>query len=128
MSTSNADASGPELTREQIEVFASGLYQIAVCDGVDGREVEIVEEFLRDTGASELVAQLSKLDFDPARAYRVLETSWLRSLFLRAALLVVRADGVVSEPERETVKWIADAFGIAGGYDGLVDQLEGQSL
>jgi hypothetical protein len=116
------------LRRDQIKVIASGLYTLASSDAVDDREIQIIHEFLDDAGASDLKAQLPDLYFDPAGAYDALESSWLRSLFLRAALLLVRADGSVTEQERDTLDWMTMAFGVQGGYEGLVQAVEGQTL
>ena len=46
----------------------------------------------------------------------------------RAALLVIRQDGEVSDAEVETIDWMAEAFGIAGGYQGLIGRIEGEAL
>lgn len=119
---------GLGLTRKQIEVFAAGLYHIAACDGVEERELDIIREFLADAGAPDLSPELAGLTFDPVVAYNQLESTWLRSLFLRAALLVVRQDGEVSDAEVETIDWMAEAFGVQGGYKGLIGHLEGEAI
>ena len=119
---------GLGLSRNQIQVFAAGLYHIAACDGVDERELTIIREFLGDAGAPDLGDDLSALSFDPVTAYEALESTWLRSLFLRAALLVIRQDGEVSDAEVETINWMAEAFGVKGGYKALIQKIEGESL
>ncbi len=119
---------GLGLSRKQIRVFAAGLYHIAACDGLDDRELQIIREFLSDAGAPDLGDELEGLSFDPVQAYQALESTWLRSLFLRAALLVIRQDGEVSDAEVETIDWMAEAFGITGGYKELIGQIEGESL
>ena len=116
------------LTRPQIEAFAAGLYQIAACDEIHEKEVELIREFLTDTGAGELAAKLPVLYFDPAQSYAALESTWLRSLFLQSALLLVQVDGEVSENERDTIGWIARAFNIPGGYDAVAAHVQGASL
>lgn len=125
-----SDDKGFQLSREQVEVFAAGLYQLAACDGIDTKEVDVIFGFLEENGATDLMSSLPTLaeGFDPARAYRVLETTWLRTLFLRAGLLIVRSDGQVSESERDMIAWMAMAFGVQGGFDALVAQVEGQTL
>lgn len=115
-------------TRAQVKAFAAGLYHLAACDGVDDSEIAIIEEFVQDAGYPDLADQLASLDFDPVQAYQLFESSWLRGLFLRAALLVIKSDGSVSEQEIETLDFMAEAFGIEGGYEGLQKQVEGQSL
>ena len=123
-----AEGAGFGFTRAQVKAFAAGLYHLAACDGVDEREVAIIAEFVRDAGCGDLADVLPSLDFDPVQAYQLFESSWLRGLFLRAALLVIKSDGSVSEQEIETLDFMAEAFGIQGGYEGLLAQVEGQSL
>ena len=117
-----------DLTVEQVRTIAAGLYALAASDGADDRELTIIQEFVADAGHPELGEHLQTLQFDPATAFRVLETSWLRRLFLKAALIVVRADGVISDAERETFDWMTVAFGISGGLDALLQEIEGVSL
>ena len=117
-----------ELSQEQIQAIAAGLYQLAVCDGMADSEVALIQEFLQEAGASDLVDRLPDLFFDPATAYRVLESSWLRSVFLRSALMLVQSDGVVTDAEREALDWMCSAFGVDGGYDGLLNAVQGQAL
>ena len=83
---------------------------------------------MSDAGAPDLGDELEGLSFDPVQAYQALESTWLRSLFLRAALLVIRQDGEVSDAEVETIDWMAEAFGITGGYKELIGQIDGESL
>jgi hypothetical protein len=127
MTGQTASHTGFHLSKKQIEVFAAGLYHLAACDGVDESETRIIHEFLKDAGAGELIGSLESLSFDPVSAYQVLGTSWLRRLFLRAALLVIRSDGTVSSEEQEAIEWMAGAFGVEGGYLGLLDTLDGES-
>jgi CBS domain-containing protein len=117
-----------ELTRKQVEVFAGGLYTLASSDGIDPRELSVIREFLESVGAPDLAEKLPELRFDAVDAYHALQTSWLRGLFLRAALLLVRSDGAVTDKERETLTWMADVFGIQGGYEALVAKVEGEKL
>jgi len=116
------------LTLEQVRTIAAGLYALAASDGIDDREVAIINEFVVDAGYPEVGDSLSALNFDPAAAFHVLETSWLRRLFLKAALILVRADGTVSDAERETFDWMAVAFGIVGGLDALLEETHGVSV
>ncbi|MFT5430760.1 MAG: hypothetical protein ACI9OJ_001437 [Myxococcota bacterium] len=119
-----------DLSAEQVETMAAGLYQLAKCDGLDqsGVEMALINEFVADAGYAGLADRLSELSFDPASAFRVLDSSWLRKLFLEAALLVVKADGVISDEERETFEWMSMAFGIAGGLDAIESQIADASL
>ena len=113
---------------KQIETMVAGLYHLASCDGITPGEREIITEFARDAGAADLIDKLESLTFDPVEAYRTLETSWLRRLFLKAALLVVQEDGKVSVQEGEALIWISEAFGIQGGFSALMHEVQGESL
>jgi tellurite resistance protein len=125
METHASEHAGFHLSKKQVAVFAAGLYHLAACDGVSEEETAIIREFLSDAGARDLVDQLESMSFDPVSAYEVLETSWLRRLFLRAALLVIRSDGKVTDQEQEAIEWMAGAFGVEGGYVALSAELEG---
>jgi len=117
-----------DLTLDQVKTFAAGLYELAAVDGIDEREQAIIAEFLEANGQCALQPQLVELGFDPVQAYQVLESSWLRGLFLKSALLLIRADGQVSADERDMLTWMANAFGVVGGYDAIVQSVEGESL
>ena len=119
---------GMTLGPKQVRVFVAGLYRLASCDGISDLELSIVRQFAEDAGAAHLLNAPEELSFDPVNAYHLLETSWLRRLFLRAALLVVQADGKITSDEEENIAWIADAFGIEGGYAALAKEVEGESL
>src|SRR5438105_7249104 len=107
-----------ELTPKQVEAIAAGLYYVAATDGIDEREMAVIREFLAEAGAPELAARLPELEFDPAFAAQVLETEWLRTVFLKAAFLVVRGDGVVSTAERRARMWIARHLGLRAPREG----------
>ena len=117
-----------DLTLEQVETMAAGLYALAASDGIDARELKGIQDFVTDAGYPQLAQGLPDSHFDPAAAFRTLDSSWLRRLFLRAALIVVRADGAISVEERETFDWMSTAFGIVGGLDALLEETEGVSL
>ena len=119
---------GFALTRPQIKTFAGGLYALADCDGIDEAEIMMIREFVEEAGAPDLAEKLGELEFDPATAYQIFGTSWLRRTFLKAALLLIRADGKITDEERDTISWMAMAFGVDGGYDQLVAELEGAAL
>jgi len=116
------------ISPEQVKVMAAGLYTLANADGIDPSELAIIRDFVTECGEAHLMDDLSALNFDPVHAYQVLETSWLRRVFLRSAILMTRADGHVSAEERDTFGWICSAFGVSGGYDDLVQSIEGQAL
>ena len=117
-----------ELTNAQIEVFAAGLYAVAQSDGLQDSELTLFNAFLEDAGAPHLVERLPELTFDPVRAYDTLAASWLRKLFLKAALMVIRADHEVTEAEQEMLVWIAGTFGVDGGYAGVVEAIDGDTI
>ncbi len=110
------------MDRDQVEIFARGLYHLASVDGIDERELTVIREFLSEAGQSSLFEQLSQRPFDLHEAHDVLETSFLRRLFIRAAIVLVRADGELSAAERTAVEGLADAF----GQSDLLGELEAE--
>lgn len=112
------------LSRKQIEAFAAGLYHLAKSDGVERRELDIIDRFCADAGYPGMVDSLAEIEFDPVEAYRILEGPWLRKLFLRAAVLVVRSDRIISQGESEAMAHIARAWGIEDGLHGILEEVE----
>lgn len=111
-----------DVSRDQARVIAAGLHTLSLVDGADasGKERALIEEFLRDAGHPDLVATIGADPFDPATAYQVLGTRFLRRVFLEAAVILVRSDGRVSEAEHEALDWLSRAFGVDGGADALL--------
>lgn len=100
------------MTPEQIDVFAEGLYQLAVCDGVDDTEVRFIREFLADAGADPArIDRLGQREFDAGELAWTLNTQNLRRLFIKACYLLVKADGKVSDAERTLIAAFAEEVG-----------------
>lgn len=104
------------LTAEQVEVFASGLYHLANSDGITDHETQLIREFLDEAGVGHLATALSKLPFDPDQAARVLDATWLRRLFIKTAILLMKADKKITSEEYAALDWMA-------GYLGLQDEI-----
>ena len=115
-------AVGLVMDREQIEVFARGLYHLANVDGIDDSEMAIISEFLTEHNAEEVMESLPSATFDLNQAFDVFETAFLRRVFLKASIVMVRADGVLSDEERTAIAEVADAFGQAD----LLGELEAE--
>ena len=99
------------MQRDQIDIFARGLYHLASVDGIDASEIEVIKDFLAEVGAPEVMEGLSDRAFDLNEAYDLLETVFLRRVFIKAAIVLVRADGKLSDQERAAITEVADAFG-----------------
>ncbi|RMH00453.1 MAG: TerB family tellurite resistance protein [Deltaproteobacteria bacterium] len=110
------------LTREEAEVFARGLYHLATLDGITPDEQRLLEEFVEETGLGTSISDLADPPFSPIEAAQVLETSFLRHLFLKTAVAMVHADGHYSDAERRALGEIADAFGISAADFAMIEQ------
>lgn len=99
------------LDRDQIDVIARGLYHLANVDGIDDSERQVIRQFVTEAGHPDLLDTLSERPFDLNEAYDVLETRFLRRLFLKAAIVLVRADGKFTEEEQVAFTGVAYAFG-----------------
>jgi tellurite resistance protein len=104
------------MTTEQIDVFARGLYHVAKADGIQEEELALIGEFLAEVDSPTPLSSLAESSFHVAEL-AVLETVFLKRVFLKACLVLVRRDGVVSNAEKALVAQIA-------GFLGLADELE----
>ena len=95
---------------EQLDLFARGLYYLADVDGVADEEVAVIREFLDEMGEPDLMSSLDKVTFDPRMAALSFPTQHQRALFLRTAIVLVRADGTITDAERGALANIADVF------------------
>lgn len=105
-----------------IDAFARGLYYVAAVDGIEPREADLLNNLLRETESPLQMADLSKRDFGPLDVAQALETSFLRRVFIRAAVAMVKADGRFTDGERRALGEIADAFGMSNAEFGELEQ------
>ena len=117
------DNAGTTLMRpDQAAVFAQGLYHLANVDGIHEHERQLIGEFLDEVGQPDLMDELDKGEFDAMTAAAVLETSFLRRIFLQTAVVLVRAEGVFSEGEDEALRSVAFAFQMDDALDELLEE------
>lgn len=110
------------LTPEHAEVFARGLFYLANVDGMEDREERLIKEFIAESGAPISYDQLKDSSFSATEAAMVLETTWIRRVFLKAAIALVKADGHFSDAERHAIGEIADAFDLSNAEFGDIEQ------
>ncbi len=110
------------LSPEVIDVFARGLYHLANVDGIDDREVTLISEFLVESGSELSFEDLKGSAFSATEAAMVLETSHIRRVFVKAAIALVKADGVYSDAERHAIGQLADAFDLSNADFGDLEQ------
>lgn len=110
-------ATDSPLTPEQAAVFAAGLYAVAAIEGVSPGERAEIEALLVEHGCGALMADLGAQSFDLVEARRVLDTSWLRTLLVRAAARVVGADHRVTAAERRALVVLAEALGVEPQFE-----------
>lgn len=110
------------LTPEVIDLFARGLYHLASVDGIEDKEQQLISEFLEESGAKISFESLKDTKFTAQEAALTLETTYLRRVFVRAAVALVKADGVFSDAERHAVGELADAFGMSNAEFGDLEQ------
>ncbi|MCB9568376.1 MAG: TerB family tellurite resistance protein [Myxococcales bacterium] len=110
------------LSPEEVEIFARGLYHLASVDGIAEREADLIAEFLRDTSSTLTLEDLKGTSFNPIEAAQALEASYLRRIFVKAAIALVKADGIFSDAERRALGEIADVFGLSNADFGDLEQ------
>lgn len=118
----DATPSSGGLSPEVIDVFARGLYHLANVDGMDEREQKLITEFLEETGSELRFDDLKDSAFSATEAAMTLETSHIRRVFVKAAVAMVKADGVFSDAERHAIGELADAFEMSNAEFGDLEQ------
>jgi uncharacterized tellurite resistance protein B-like protein len=113
---------GGGLTSEHADIFARGLFHLASVDGIEDREERLIKEFLAESGATVGYESLGDSPFSPVEAAMMLDTTWIRRVFMKAAIALVKADGKFSDAERHAVGEIADAFGLTNAEFGDIEQ------
>ena len=107
------------LSRAEVDLFARAMYYVASVDGVDEREVAVIDEFLKDAGYPDMINNLDKSVFHPAEVPTVLETTDKRRLLLKVLFVLIKADGVVTVAEKKRIFAIADTVGLTSSLDEL---------
>ena len=107
------------LTRAEVDLFARAMYFVASVDGVDEREVAVIDEFLKDAGYPDMIKDIDKTVFHPAEVPTVLETTDKRRLLIKVLFVLIKADGVVTDAEKHRIISIADTVGLADSLDEL---------
>jgi tellurite resistance protein len=117
-----ADNNDSVLRPQEVEVFARGLWYLATIDGEsDPREEALIKEFLQETKSSLSWDMVTRGDFAPHEA-SLLESTFLRRIFMKLAVALVHADGVYTDNERKAIGEFADVFGMSNADFGEIEQ------
>jgi hypothetical protein len=106
------------MTEEQVDVFARGLYHVAGVDGVDPSEMKLIKGFLKDAGHPEIEKTLEGSSFHVAELAG-LETSFLKRVFLKACLVLIRGDGKITDAEKDIVRQISAYLELDDDFEAL---------
>jgi hypothetical protein len=108
--------------------MAHGLYYLAALDGVTEKEEALLTSFLKEGNVELDLQSLEKIPFSLEELTYSLDTIFLRRTFLRVAILMAQADGVVSEDETALLRRMAQALEISDPLDEVMADLQGKSL
>ena len=118
-----ADNNESGLSSQEVEAFARGLWYIATVDGdADEREQTLIREFLAEAKSDLDWATVSSGGFSPLETASFIESSFLRRVFMKAAVAMVWADNVYTDNERQAIGEFADAFGLNNAEFGVIEQ------
>ena len=118
-----ADNNDSGLSPAEVEVFARGLWYLATIDGeADPREEGLIKEFLDEANSDLKWDDITSGEFAPMEAANLLETTFLRRIFMKLAVALVHADGVYTDNERRGIGEFADAFGMNNAEFGELEQ------
>ena len=112
------------LEEPQAEAMARGLYAVAKVDGMHAREAALVASFYNETGAhAHTLSDLERRQaISGAELGAALQTVDQRRLFVKTALLLAWADGVVTPQEQKIIADYASALGITPEELGKLDE------
>lgn len=113
---------------DQVRAIAHGLCYLASIDGIDDREKELIQSFLKDGNVELDLENLGKIPFSIEELTHGLDTIFLRKTFLRIGILLAKADGAVSSQEMAELRRIAVAMGIDEPLESMTEDLETKSL
>jgi tellurite resistance protein len=104
-----------DLDGKAAEAIARGLYAIARVDGLHEREAGLIAAFWIESGAgtgrlSDLEREKTPITAEELKA--ALSTPQLRLLFMKTAILLTYADGVVTPEERQILGEYSAALGV----------------
>ncbi|PRP90290.1 Tellurite resistance protein TerB [Enhygromyxa salina] len=123
-----ADNNDSGLSPREAEIFARGLWYLATIDGeADPREESLIREFLDEANSDVSWADVTRGDFAPIEAANLLETTFLRRIFMKVAVALVHADGVYTDNERNAIGEFADVFNMSNAEFGAIEQ-EGKKV
>lgn len=102
------------ISRESAHAIARGLFAVAKVDGVHEREAGLVASFWIEAGGGVLLSELERTEpISAAELAAALPTAGERELFIKTAILLMYADGKVSDAERQIVSEYARALDIS---------------
>lgn len=116
------------LSLAEVDLFARAMYFVASVDGVDEREIAVIDEFIKDAGYPELIKDLDKSVFHPSEVATVLETTDKRRMLLKCLFVLVKADGVITVAERLRLFDIAEKIAMTNALDEIEASVAGATI
>jgi hypothetical protein len=114
------------LRPDQVRAMARGFYHLASVDSISEQEKELISDFLKH-GKLELdLEAVSKIPFSVEGLAYALDTMFLRKLFLKACIILVRSDEKISPEEKAELERLAKGLGFDDTIDSLLSEVEGK--
>jgi len=115
------------MTPDQVDVFARGLYHVAQVDGIDDSELKLIHEFLEEADQTEKAKELEGSAFRVTEL-AILETNFLKRVFLKACLVLIRSDGKITDEEKSIVAQVADYLDLEDAFAEIDADAEKESF
>lgn len=104
------------ISRETAHAIPRGLFAVAKVDGVHEREAGLVASFWIEAGGGILLSELERGEpISAAELAAALPSALERELFIKTAILLMYADGKVTDAERQIVSEYARSLDISDG-------------
>jgi hypothetical protein len=106
------------MTPEQVDIFARGLFHVASVDGIAPSETKLIQSFLKEAGHPDKGKDLERSTFHVAELAG-LETTFLKRVFLKACLVLIRGDGKITDAEKDIVHRISTYLELDDDFEAL---------
>lgn len=115
-----------EVNNDAVLIIAQAMAKVAICDGLDPREKNLISGLLDTIEGAPTFDMLAGKELDLAKAKTILDAD-SRTMLVEGCWLVALADRSVSAEEKAIIKGFADGLGV-NNIDQIRDEVIGEFI